>query len=479
MMKTIHSRMFVSLFHAEESGVRLPVLTRTMLLACVTLLSLNVAKAQDYSAVYMIGGATPAGWSLESAVGMLPVSGEDAAFTWEGHLNKDEFKFVSSRNWYWPGFLATKAGETVEAGKSYGLRYSADMIDEDYKFVPAEEGDYKITVDLKALRMTVEKGRAQTMPEALWIEGSAVPAGVRKMTVGSDGTFSYRGRLTRGTLRVITTEMPADDTEYYVPQWEEPDIQDGSPIMKTTDASAPGYWVEVPSDYYRIRLNLQSLDFSAAPFRAPYSLFLVGGATNAGWNTQDAVPFEQDIDNPYQYTCCAELKIRQNNDEPNLFKILGQPDWGPYSLHPTTSEQPITEAERVVENGDDTKWSVPEDKQGWYQLTVDIWNGTIKAEAQQERLGVADGGQQETTRISDAVAAGTTFNVRSNGGTVMLDSPVALSNARLVSLSGSGIAVSGKRGSRIVLGCNVTPGVYVVSADTDEGQTCVQKVVVK
>lgn len=439
------------------------------------LLSLTSAKAQDYSAVYMIGGATPGGWDLSSAIGMSPVSGKEAVFTWEGHLKKDEFKFISSKSWYWPGFLATVSGQTVEAGKTYDLRYSADMIDEDYKFVPAEEGDYKITIDLQGLKMTVEKGTAQVMPEELWVEGTAVPEGVQKLTAGANGAFSYKGRLNKGTLRLMTTATASDNTVYYVPLWENPDVQDGSPLNKTTDAEAEAFWVEVPSDNYRVSVNLLSLELTAAPFRAPYNIYLVGGATTAGWNTQDAVPFTQDLDNPYLYTCRTELAIRKENVESDAFKIICQPDWGPYSLHPTVAAQPLTEAERFVENGDDTKWIVEEDKQGLYQITVDLWQGTI--------TGIALDGSQDAAKgdgtTGVTAAHGKAFSVSTNGGAIVVDSSEVLSNARLVSLSGSEIAASARHGNRIVLGSNLAPGVYVVAADTNEGQTRVRKVAVR
>lgn len=446
----------------------------------VLLLSLATGRAQDYSTVYLIGAATPGGWDLSSASKMSAASEDEAIFTWEGHLKKDEFKFISNKDWFWPGFLATVNGEKVEAGKTYNLRYSKDMIDEDYKFIPAEEGDYKITVNLKTLRMSVERGREQILPEELWIEGTAVPGGKQKLILTSKGAFNYNGQLKKGTLRVTSAEIPGENTVYYVPSWEDPDVQDGSPIVQTTDAQAPGYWVEVPSDYYRIRLNLNSLELTAAPFRAPYTLYIVGGATKAGWNVQDAISFTQDLDNPYLYTGRAELMIRKENTEANLFKILGQPDWGPYSLHPSFAGQPVTEADYVVENGDDTKWSVPEDKQGWYKLDVDLWNGTIKGEMQTRQQGIAPIGLDNTIDATTVKETRKSFSIKADNGSVVVDAKEMTGNARLVSLSGNTIATAGAHGTRTVLGRNLAQGVYVVVlADNESGETYVQKVSVR
>ncbi len=465
MIKTIHIKQFV--------GMR-------MCAFVLMLMSFAVAKAQDYTSLYMIGSATPGNWDLASATRMTPVSGSEGVFTWEGHLKKDEFKFVSNTDWYWPGFVATAANTSVENGGTYSLRYFADMNDvgdNDFKFVPTAEGDYKLTVDLKALTMKVEAGTAQTTPAELWLEGTAVPQGVQKLIAGTNGEFSYKGRLNKGTLRLMTTATAGNDTEYFVPLWENPDVQDGSPFTRTKDATAQGFYVEVPSDYYRISTNVLSLSMTAAPFRAPYTIFVIGGAATSGWNTQDAVPFVQDIDNPYLYTCSTELKVRTENVESNLFKILGQPDWGPYSLHPTVSEQSITDAERFVENGDDTKWSVPSDKQGMYLLTVDLWKGTINGKFLNEEFN-AKGKFAETTYINKVSADEALFVVSANGGTVVVDSALPLSNARLVSMSGSMVAASATASNHIELGGNIRPGVYVVSAEATDGQVHTKKIAV-
>lgn len=437
---------------------------KKIILVAALILVLTGAKAQDYSAVYIIGGATQGGWDCSQALKMVPVAGEDAVFTWEGYLKADEFKFISLNSWYWPGFLATSEGEIVVPGQTHRLRYSADMIDEDYKFVLGEAGNYKVTVDLKNLTMTVEQGRPQVTE--LWIEGSAVPGGVQNMTLDAKGYFCYNGRLDRGMLRVMTTAVAGDGTVFYVPWEEDTDIQDGSLMSETTDASAAGYGVAVPSDYYRIRINLSSRELSGAPFRAPACLYLVGGATEAGWDAAIAIPFTPDEVNPYLFTCRAELKIRPENVESNLFKILGQLDWGPYSLHPYTAEKPVTEADYVLENEGDDKWSVPDDMQGWYLLTVDVWNGTIKG----EYLGTD--GIASVIEVPDNVA------VRIDGGSVVLDSCKELYNARLLSMSGSMVDSSNGAASSISLGRNLTPGVYIVCADKVDGQAFRQKVCV-
>lgn len=452
---------------------------RKIIIILIWLIGTTATSAQDYSSVYIIGSATASGWDLATAQSLSPVAGKDAIFEWEGHLKTDEFKFVTTNTWYWPGYLATTAGQQLQVGQSYNLRYSQDMIAEDYKFIPSQEGDYKLTLDLKNLTLTVAQGKPQQQPTALWIKGTAVPGEVQALTMGSAGLFSYNGRLNRGTLHIMSTAVPTDTTIYYLPYWEASDIQDGSPLVRSTDASAPGFWVEAPNDWYRLRLNLQALSLNAAPFKAPYALYLIGGATQAGWNAADAIAFAQDIDHPFSYSLITELKTRTEFVESNLFKILGQPDWNPRSLHPTAAGQSILEATTFRENGDDTKWSVPQDKQGMYAIDIDLWQQTMAARfLYATATGAKDQGNS-TTAIDAPQGKDDGFRVTVDHGNVVVSAPSALSNARLLTLSGERVDSSDRKSTRVKLGQNLAPGVYVVAAQMAGRPTRVSKVVVR
>ena len=84
-----------------------------------------------------------------------------------------------------------------------------------------------------------------------------------------------------------------------------------------------------------------------------------------------------------------------------------------------------------------------------------------------------------TTGIASVENKDSTFCVNTEGGSVIIGSTEILRNARLVSLSGNLVAMSGQSGKRIELGECLVPGVYVVSADITGGHTYVQKVAVR
>ena len=125
-----------------------------------------MAEFVPYEMIYLIGSASPAGWSLDNATPMT--AGADAyTFTWEGHLNEGELKFTCDRKSDWMGawFLASEGGKTP-TGKTEQMIFidkSSDWCkaqylelnvnDFDQKWQISEAGTYTIT--LNQLKETV------------------------------------------------------------------------------------------------------------------------------------------------------------------------------------------------------------------------------------------------------------------------------------------------------------------------------------
>ena len=121
-----------------------------------------MAEFVPYEMIYLIGSASPAGWSLDNATPMK--AGSDAyTFTWEGHLNEGELKFTCDKKSDWMGawFMATEAGKTPtgETEKILFVDKSSDWCKAQYldvnvgdggfdqKWQISEAGTYVITLD--------------------------------------------------------------------------------------------------------------------------------------------------------------------------------------------------------------------------------------------------------------------------------------------------------------------------------------------
>lgn len=350
-------------------------------LLVLTLLCALAAKAQVATQLYIIGGATPGGWDNSKSLKMSPVKGQKNVFTWTGYLKSSDFKFTTSLGTWMPAYNATSENEVVEVGKKHAIAYNNEDA-KDFKFVLKEAGNYTVTVNLNDLNMTVTtaSGKPENPKVELWAIGSAVPGGVAKLTSANGNDFSYAGKLQKGSIKLVDKEIPDDNTIFYVSSEEDIDIQDASGLAETYEANVAGWNVGVPYDDYRINVNVMSGSISTELYRAPSCLYMVGGATTAGWNAGSSIPFVQDATNPDIFIFTGELRVREGNEESNAFKILGQVDWGPYSLHPVSANATILGSTTFVVNGDDTKWTISKDKQGVYRIVVNLTDQTLKVD---------------------------------------------------------------------------------------------------
>ena len=102
--------------------------------------------------VYMVGDATPAGWDINSPTAMVK-NGD--IFTYEGPLAVGEMKFPVEFRWDGPTYMAEEAGTDITAGGEFTTVLSPNG-DPDNKFKVTAAGNYKLTLDTKALKLKVE-----------------------------------------------------------------------------------------------------------------------------------------------------------------------------------------------------------------------------------------------------------------------------------------------------------------------------------
>lgn len=349
--------------------------------------------AQDYSQVYLIGGATPNGWSNDKAQTMTLVesNNENAVFTWTGFLTASDFKFINALNTWQPSFNSAIENEQVILGSTHNLVYNVSG--NDHKFILNNAGFYTVTVDLKKLTMLVEQSTGE-LPDELWISGTAILDGTVKLLKKEPetGKFIYGGGLLQGDYKIRTTATVNENTRYIVPVEEYTDVTGETGFQITADADVPGWEVIVDDPVYKIGIHLLTKKSNAEILTSAKKLYLVGGATAIGWNAGNAIELVQDSEVAGLFVFDGELKIRDENVEPNAFKILGQPDWGPYSLHPYTTDESILNSSSFAEsiNGSfaDNKWIIGENQQGRYVINVNWLTETVEAEYKGELSSV-------------------------------------------------------------------------------------------
>lgn len=126
-----------------------------------------------YSTIWMVGDATPNGWSLDNATPLVKDTSDDNIFTWTGHLNAGQLKFSCDKQSDWNGawFLAPEEDapasgttqHTIFIDKSSTeqseLYPDLNLGDVDLKWKITEAGNYTITLDQLLETVTIIKNQ--------------------------------------------------------------------------------------------------------------------------------------------------------------------------------------------------------------------------------------------------------------------------------------------------------------------------------
>jgi hypothetical protein len=121
---------------------------------------------------------------------------------------------------------------------------------------------------------------------------------------------------------------------------------------------------------YFVRVDFSTGTFKLVPFTPPTNLYLVGGATSAGWNPGNSIPFVNMGNNKF------EIYAYLNADG---FKFLEVQDWaGDWGVKggTSTTNNGVITAE-VVQEGEENATSP---SAGFYRITVDFGTVSYKLE---------------------------------------------------------------------------------------------------
>ena len=180
-----------------------------LLLAAMVAMSVLPAKAWDN--MYLIGTATPAGYTLDNAV---PMTGSGDQFVWTGNLSAGEFKFLTDKGWYNMYGPAHNEYSTTDGRTSYnqlviGATYELQLFSptvgvnadpanpeyDDYKFGVQDAGMYTLIVNTSNRTLKVKKYPTALYPVGNGCEVGWNPSGVIEFPETGDDTGIYEGLL--------------------------------------------------------------------------------------------------------------------------------------------------------------------------------------------------------------------------------------------------------------------------------------------
>lgn len=115
-----------------------------------------VEEGMSAENIFMIGSATPNGWSLDNATKMTRDASDKQIFTWEGDLAEGEMKACidNTQGFGVPFLRPSKAGVTIDASGVSASDFIFTSEGDDFKWEVKKAGKYRIVFNLK--KYTIE-----------------------------------------------------------------------------------------------------------------------------------------------------------------------------------------------------------------------------------------------------------------------------------------------------------------------------------
>lgn len=191
------------------------------------------------STLYMVGDATPNGWSIDAPTPFQPTEEDPLVFEWEGNLNAGEMKLcLTPGSWDAPFIRPVNNGEEIGKTAISGAVFTMHAGDPDNKWRVAEAGVYQLSFNLRDWTMDASYLREQDGPqiepietETLYLVGDASPLNEwnidnpTPVEKRSQYEFVYEGVLYAGELKACL--KPGD--------WNASFIRPATPDVKISE----------------------------------------------------------------------------------------------------------------------------------------------------------------------------------------------------------------------------------------------------
>ena len=162
------------------------------------------------STLYMVGDATPNGWSIDAPTPFTATEADPLVFTWEGALNPGEMKLcLVTGSWDAPFIRPINNGDKIGRDAIADKKFDMHAGDPDNKWKITDAGIYSLTFDLRNWTYSSVFVGQQSAPEkepiaadALYIVGDATPNGwnidsPNQLEKKSDYIFIYEAKFRR------------------------------------------------------------------------------------------------------------------------------------------------------------------------------------------------------------------------------------------------------------------------------------------
>lgn len=351
------------------------------------------------STLYMVGDATPNGWSIDNPTPLTASEEDPLVFGWEGNLNCGEMKLCLTTGSWDAGFIRPlNNGDEIGKAEIVNATFQMHAGDPDEKWRIAEAGVYKLTFDLRNWTMSSTYLRGQDAPakepiatDAFYIVGDATPNGWNidaptALEKKSDYIFEFEGTLTAGDFKACASTgswdvkfaRPAEDGVKIDKNGIETEefVYVANPDNKWHVADAGIYHLVFDLENYTLKVEFKGeLSNEKNPIETA-TLFMIGDATPGGWSMDDATAFTVSADNKYIFSWEGELvegSMKACTEKDGTFSC---PFIRPTSADCQINASGVASPDFVYTTNPDDQWKVTE--AGKYQITFNLENWTIR-----------------------------------------------------------------------------------------------------
>jgi len=215
--------------------------------------------------LYLIGEATPGGWSWDSAIAIEAQKDNDQLFIWEGELGRGIFKAALTKDFSAPFYRPTTPNcEVSDAGvASHEMVFTTEPDDQ---WLVTVAGTYRLTFNTADMTFDAVCLSSQSAPEPLYMIGDATAGGwsldaAAEFTpvAGIEGEYTWTGTLTTGTFKAC--KIKDFSAPFYRPSSANCEVSaDGITAHDVIYTTEPDdQWKVVTEGTYKITLNIVNM----------------------------------------------------------------------------------------------------------------------------------------------------------------------------------------------------------------------------
>ena len=351
-----------------------------MVTVVTMLFGASTASAAIPKNLYMCGPATSAGWNAGSAVQFTQVT--EGVFTYEGTLNADHLIIMDNQGWEGTRF-APEGGNTNFENTNAAVSVVEGDSRFNYHWVVATAGTWKLTVFFtdNGDKVTIDaKRQLSAIPENLYMCGPATSAGWNAggaiaLTNEGNGVFTYTGHLNADEM--IFMDNKSWEGTRYAPQINPSILGDRNVAVVACQSGAAEFnyhWITKDACKYKVTVTFAdngnatiAAEKVQETARIPENLYMVGPATAAGWDINNAIQMTNEGNGKFTYE--GELY------RTNIIFITGK-DWANVRYVPENGGSSLSDENKSIfistDGGDSRHWMV--DYAGTWNVTVNITN---------------------------------------------------------------------------------------------------------